>query len=50
MSDVISVSKPNASILSYGIWVHIGQWANDDNNSDQILFKRDTELESLFHK
>ena len=42
------VSKPNASILSYGIWVHIGQWSNNDNNDDQTLFKRDTELEVYF--
>lgn len=45
MSDVTSVSKPYASIFSYGIWVHIGQWSN---GSDQTLFKRDTELEVYF--
>ena len=38
------VSKPNASILSYGIWVHIGQWSSGEH----ILFKRDTELEVYF--
>jgi len=42
------VSKPNASILSYGIWVHIGQWKNEAGQTSQTLFKRDTELEVYF--
>ena len=45
MADVTSVSKQNASILSYSIFVHIGQWTTGDN---QTLFKRDTELEVYF--
>ena len=35
--DSDSVSKSNASILSYSIFVHIGQWTTGDN---QTLFKR----------
>jgi hypothetical protein len=45
MNNVETVSKPYASIFSYGIWVHIGQWSN---GTDQTLFKRDTELEVYF--
>ena len=45
MDDVTSVSKPNASILSYSIFVHIGQWTTGDN---QTLFKRVSELEVYF--
>ena len=40
-----SVSKPNASIFSYGIWVHIGQWSP---GNDQSLFNRNTELDVYF--
>ena len=40
-----SVSKPNASIFYYGIWVHIGQWTNGEGQS---LFKRDSELNVYF--
>lgn len=48
--DADKVSKPNASIFSYGIWVHIGQWKNNGNGDgdDQTLFERDTELEVYF--
>ena len=44
-ADWESVSKPNASIFSYGIWVHIGQWTNGEGQS---LFKRDSELNVYF--
>lgn len=46
MTDVTTVSKPTASIFSYGIWVHIGQWSN--GSGEQILFERDTELKVYF--
>lgn len=46
MVDVTSVSKPNASILSYSIFVHIGQWTNSAD--PQTLFERDTELKVYF--
>ena len=45
MSDVTSVSKPNASILSYGIWVHINKWTS---GTEQTLFERNTELKVYF--
>ena len=46
MTNVTSVSKPNASILSYSIFVHIGQWMNDTDS--QTLFERNTELKVYF--
>lgn len=45
MTNVEKISKPNASIFSYGIWVHIGQWTNGEGQS---LFKRETELDVYF--